>query len=147
VRFVSGMFALVVMGCQTAEPGYYFDVVVTGVENGCDDSSPGYSERFEYRVVPNGTAVSLYIDGALLGSGSREGCDISYESPTWGGEYKGDDVRWVLRGEATAAIGGCGDDAFVGTESAIIREVGGDSLDVGCEYEMSVEGDLVDVVE
>lgn len=136
------------VACQAAEPGYYFDVVVTGIENGCDDSSPGYSERFEYQVVPNGTSVSLYIDGSLLGSGTREGCAIAYESPTWGGEHDGDDVRWVLRGEATAAIGDCGSDRFEGTERAVVREVSaGSALEAGCEYVMSVEGELVDVVE
>lgn len=136
-------------GCKKELPGHYFEVSLQGVEDGCNDPDVGYGEKLEYRLVYDGSVVSVYMGEDLLGAGTAAGCDIEYASPAWSSRRDDGDIRWRLAGEAVVDRGeGCGGgDDWTGSELIEVISSGDPDVAAGCEYALEVTGTYLGEVE
>ena len=126
-------------------PDGEWQVTVTGVETDCTTSTEGYQDTFVYQLFFDGSNVELRIDGEGFATGTRSGCDLSYESSVWLEEAEGGDYRWQIGGEATyeGAAGGCdlpeGVD-WQGQETLTVLVSDNPDVPEGCRYVMDTQG-------
>lgn len=116
---------------------------------GCEGAEIGaVEESYTYDVYAEGTSIDIYIDGQIFASGVYEdGCNISYESPSWIEEYEGAEIQWQITGLATVdgPAGGCISEDGVdwdGTEEVTVVRSDNESLPVGCTRTFDVVGTL-----
>lgn len=139
VLSVLGLFA-----CSEELPGDYFEVNLTTTEDGCNEPDVASEETWEYRVVLNGGVGEIYIDEALMASGTVQGCNFTYRSPLFTDRRDdGTVVRWSVSGDAQFASGdGCdAGEGWLGTEEVVIvSSTNTATLAPGCGYTMAAEG-------
>ena len=109
-----------------------------------------YSERFKYELYYDDDVVTMDIDGLSFGTGSRAGCNLTYESAIWLDDRPSGQISWYVEGQATyrGVAGGCDnqlDDSvdWSGYEVAIVVESEDETVPVGCEYELETSGTVV----
>lgn len=134
-------------GCGGGDlSGHYWNITITGIDNGCTDTPAAqHTEKAEYRVKIDGQDVEVAVGPDVFAVGTINGCFIDYESVIWGEEIDGVEVRWQLFGSATISLGegSCnpanGSD-WDGTE--IFEVVNSESPDIspGCEYLEALSG-------
>lgn len=156
-------FLLLLAACTNSrvpEDAIFFDVTVTTGNN--DDDAlvdechpdlaevPGYQESFQYALALDGSKVTVYIGEDVFAVGSFSGCDLTYSTVVIGEETDADGpVKWQLTGTAMvdpSEGADCveGDDDWAGTETFEIVSSEEDTLEPGCEYEMTTVGSRVD---
>ena len=131
-------------GCGKGElPGQYFKVTLDGAENLCTGDGTGYHEEYEYRLIVDGTDLSVAIDEDVWALGTVDGCNLSYTSLSWSTYREDLEIQWEILGDAVVNLGGgggCGDRDWEGTERYLITESAHPSVEAGCTYTLNVVG-------
>lgn len=142
---------LLASACAEALPGDYFEVRLKSSGDACNDPAVQSDETWTYRLVTQGEQAVVYIDDAVLASGSILGCNLTYRSTVRTERREGGEVvRWSLEGSALVAAGeGCdAGDGWVGTEQiTIVSSSKSDGLTPGCTYDLTAEGTYLETVE
>ncbi len=127
--------------------GHYWNLTLTGVDDGCTGQPANYTEKLEYRVKIDGQDIEVAVGPDVFATGAINGCFISYESVVWGEEIGPDktEVRWRLTGSATINTGtgscrpGNGTD-WDGVELFEVVNSEDPSISPGCVYEIALSG-------
>ncbi len=156
------LLALSLLACNESkipEDALFYDVTVQ-VENNDDDplvdechpdltDVPGYQETFSYAVAFEGSKATLYIDEAVYAIGTITGCELTYSTVVYGSDTEADGpVKWQIFGgarvdptEGDACVEG--EDDWEGWENIEIVSSEEETLEPGCQYEMTTLGGLV----
>lgn len=132
-------------GCGSEDlSGQYFNLTLTGRDNGCTDDPVNYTEKLEYRVKIDGQDVEVAVGPDVFAVGVVNGCSIQYESVVWGETIDDFEIRWKLLGSATINPGGgCttqnGSD-WDGIERFEVVSSENPEISPGCEYEVALAG-------
>ncbi|MCB9777506.1 MAG: hypothetical protein H6742_02985 [Alphaproteobacteria bacterium] len=151
-RFFVPALLLAACGDGLGPPDASWTVTMTStadqVEN-CGDASFGdITETWTYDLYAEGSSIDIFIDGQSFASGVYEdGCNISYESPSWLDSYDDAEIQWGISGRATVdgPAGGCVDAEGVdwdGVEEVKVVRSGTESLPIGCTRTFDVTGAL-----
>lgn len=142
---------LTLAACAEALPGDYFEVTLTSQADTCNDPTVPSEETWTYRLVTEGDEAAIFIDDALMASGSFLGCNLSYRSPLLTERREdGTVVRWSIDGAALVAAGeGCdAGDGWLGTETiTIVSSSDEEVFTPGCSYAMEAEGRYLQTID
>lgn len=152
----SGLLCVGLTACAAKDlPGDYFDLTVESTTDECNDPKVVDKEDFTYRLVVEGSAVTIFMGEALLATGSLAGCDLTYQSPIWtdnrddgqGGTSQA--VSWSIHGEATIGLSDLCDagNGWVGEERIDILNSTDPDVPAGCAYFMDAVGTYTGSVE
>ncbi len=144
------------VGCSAKDlPGEYFDITVESTSDECNDPKVVDKETFTYRLVVEGSAVTLFMDDSLLATGSLQGCDLTYQSPIWtdnrddgnGGTTQA--IGWSIHGDATVGLSDLCDagDGWVGEERIDVLNSTDPDVPAGCSYFLDATGTYTGSVE
>lgn len=131
---------------KVPEGAVFYEITVEAKSDSCHpDSTEGYKDTFSYAIVYDGSSVDIWIDDTVFASGTASGCDLTYQTVVTQEETEGDGmVKWQLFGQAAFDAG---DDACVasendweGTEYFEIVSSDDETLEPGCDYEMTTTG-------
>lgn len=143
-------------GCASKDlPGDYFDLTVESTTDECNDPKVVDKETFTYRLVVDGSAVTIFMDDALLATGSLQGCDLTYQSPIWtdnrddGNGGTSEAIGWSIHGDATVGLSDLCDagDGWVGEERIDILNSTDPDVPAGCSYFFDAVGTYTGSVE
>lgn len=141
---------------KVPEDALFYNVTVTadnidedGLVDECHpEATEGYQESFSYAVAFEGSAATLYIGEDVFALGTITGCDLTYSTVVIGEDTEQDGpVKWQLFGSAAidpAAGDACveGPDSWAGSEYFEIINSEEETLEPGCQYEMTTVGTL-----
>jgi hypothetical protein len=133
-------------------PGNYFEVRLEGVENDCTGDAADYADTIEYRLTTDVNDATLAIEDDVFGTGTLEGCQLTYTSLVWTSYRDNQEVTWQILGDARIDLGGgdgcveAGSD-WEGTETFVILSSNADDVAAGCTYTVGVSGTFSRIVE
>lgn len=153
VRGMALATLILACGCNNEELlGDFWNVTVSGAENLCTGGGTGYSENFEYRLLTEVTAVSLWIGEDNWANGILDGCTVHYDSIAWSDYREGYEIQWTLAGDGLVNVGGqaagCVEGVdWEGTEVFTVTNSAHPSVQAGCTYTLDVVGTWTHAVE
>jgi len=139
-------FVGIIFACR---PPLEFDaswsVTVTGVDTNCTEDATGYLNSYRYDIAYEGTRAKIYIDNAMFATGDLRGCSLNYSSASYLEDTAEGSFSWEIAGDADVEGQGNSCDLpegmdWQGTETLTVIESDHPTVEVGCTYNMSVEG-------
>ena len=143
---------------ETIEPSGIWKVTVTGTgsSNPCVESTEGFENTYQYALYYDGSFATIKIkdkdsdEFVFFATGEQRGYLLDYASPTYLEESPDGNFNWQIKGDSYIESANTDSEQvpdeldWYGTEILTVVSSENPNIPEGCEYEMSIEGNVLE---